>query len=834
MNKMKRKSIIGMLLLSMVFGMFSTSCQDMLSPSSERHAYTVAEDTLYSYWGILKSLQNIAERYVILNECRGDLVDASGYVSDTIAAIVNFDTESEKLKDGASAYLRISDYYHIINSCNAYIAMCDTMRTTGTNQKYMLKEYSQVQSIRAWVYMQLLYTYGENKVPFYTEPMLTTDDINNFVADENHPKLSARLLADVLGPKLEEMEPIEVNLGLPQYEGLPNYNNYGDQSSGSSHFVCHSTKCMFPVSIVLGDLYLLSGDYVKAATHYYNYINTPNCGPLGVENCFSRGWLNDRLDYPVYNNYYTSTNTSSSAYKETSAISRSSEAITCIPSNKGKLEGKVLTDISRLFGFEAQLRTSNDESASASVSLSREYERELIPSKGYETLCDAQPYEIYLGTKTNDIFNYESLEVLPGVGDARRAWIYNKDGAQWNFQVGDDLLTGKMVSKQNPGGQFTTTYPVIYRKSTVWLRYAEALNRAGFPSYAFAILKTGLCNNPDWFPVDPNKEMMSNGSYVPATARYFPYFSLSGVGFDYKVTDSLFYYNDIKVVDGVEVNEIIPNVNGETKLSTYVELEKYLTNYFQTEYDEYQARYEASLGTEEELEPMESPRTIDKNQVYWTLDGEEALSNQPSDYCTAACYYIGRNELERAASTPYLNFNQPYLRGQSQSQLIYYKEQGQLLNDKTGNLRIPSSTSVDYTYTIGVHQRGCGFIRYDDPIEFRSRYNYVTQVGKKLKEVRALAQDATDADAAAYIYSNEPEKIENVKNAVEDLIIDECALELAFEGSRFSDLCRVAMRRGDANYLAERVSKRHTGEVDENLRSKLSDMNKWFLPVPEQ
>lgn len=820
MNKMKRKSIIGMLLLSMVFGMFSTSCQDMLSPSSERHAYTVAEDTLYSYWGILKSLQNIAERYVILNECRGDLVDASGYVSDTIAAIVNFDTESEKLKDGASAYLRISDYYHIINSCNAYIAMCDTMRTTGTNQKYMLKEYSQVQSIRAWVYMQLLYTYGENKVPFYTEPMLTTDDINNFVADENHPKLSARLLADVLGPKLEEMEPIEVNLGLPQYEGLPNYNNYGDQSSGSSHFVCHSTKCMFPVSIVLGDLYLLSGDYVKAATHYYNYINTPNCGPLGVENCFSRGWLNDRLDYPVYNNYYTSTNTSSSAYKETSAISRSSEAITCIPSNKGKLEGKVLTDISRLFGFEAQLRTSNDESASASVSLSREYERELIPSKGYETLCDAQAYEIYLGTKTNDIFNYESLEVLPGVGDARRAWIYNKDGAQWNFQVGDDLLTGKMVSKQNPGGSFTTTYPVIYRKSTVWLRYAEALNRAGFPSYAFAILKTGLCNNPEWFPVDPLKLYASNGS-VPMTSITFPYFNSNGevnayTGLDYMVTDSLFLYTHPTLTpEGEETYIFLPTAE-EEPCTTYAALEEYLNKYFQAEYD-------ASLDTET---PMEAPNAIDKSRVRWQIPSLDAVSNQPSDYCTAACYYIGRNELERAASTPYLNFNQPYLRGQSQSQLIYYKEQGQLLNDKTGNLRIPSSTSVDYTYTIGVHQRGCGFIRYDDPAEFRSRYNYVAMVQQKIKE-------ATGADVTAeQIYSGEIDEL--VKNAVEDLIIDECALELAFEGSRFSDLCRVAMRRGDANYLAERVSKRHTGEVDENLRSKLSDMNKWFLPVPEQ
>lgn len=826
MNKMKRKSIIGMLLLSMVFGMFSTSCQDMLSPSSERHAYTVAEDTLYSYWGILKSLQNIAERYVILNECRGDLVDASGYVSDTIAAIVNFDTESEKLKDGASAYLRISDYYHIINSCNAYIAMCDTMRTTGTNQKYMLKEYSQVQSIRAWVYMQLLYTYGENKVPFYTEPMLTTDDINNFVADENHPKLSARLLADVLGPKLEEMEPIEVNLGLPQFEGLPNYNNYGDQSSGSSHFVCHSTKCMFPVSIVLGDLYLLSGDYVKAATHYYNYINTPNCGPLGVENCFSRGWLNDRLDYPVYNNYYTSTNSSSSAYTETSAISRSSEAITCIPSNKGKLEGKVLTDISRLFGFEAQLRTSNDESASASVSLSREYERELIPSKGYETLCDAQAYEIYLGTTTNDIFNYESLEVLPGVGDARRAWIYNKDGAQWNFQVGDDLLTGKMVSKQNPNGSFTTTYPVIYRKSTVWLRYAEALNRAGFPSYAFAILKTGLCNNPEWFPVDPLKLYASNGS-VSLASIMFPYFGSNGevntyTGLDYMVTDSLFLYTHPTLTPEGEKTYISLPKEGEEPCTTYAALEEYMNKYFQAEYD-------ASLETET---PMEAPNAIDKSMVYWQIPSLDAVSNQPSDYCTAACYYIGRNELERAASTPYLNFNQPYLRGQSQSQLIYYKEQGQLLNERTGNLRIPSSTSVDYTYTIGVHQRGCGFIRYDDPIEYRSRYNYVDMVAKKLGEYNIVLNE--DETWEEYIYSNEPEKIEKVKNAVEDLIIDECALELAFEGSRFSDLCRVSMRRGDANYLAERVSKRHTGEVDENLRSKLSDMNKWFLPVPEQ
>ena len=143
----------------------------------------------------------------------------------------------ENWEDGACAYLKIADYYHIINSCNAYIAMCDTLRTTGTNKKYMLKEYAQVQAIRAWVYMQLLYAYGENKVPFYKEPMLTTDDIDNFTSKANPTLVNAQVLADELGPDLEAMELIEEELGLPEY------NNYGDVSSGNTHFVCHSSKC---------------------------------------------------------------------------------------------------------------------------------------------------------------------------------------------------------------------------------------------------------------------------------------------------------------------------------------------------------------------------------------------------------------------------------------------------------------------------------------------------------------------------------------------------------------------------------------------------------------
>ena len=818
-----------MLLLSMMLGMFSTSCQDMLSPNSERHAYTVAEDTLYSYWGILKSLQNIAERYVILNECRGDLVDASGYVSDTIAAIINFGEvdNPENWEDGACAYLNISDYYHIINSCNAYLAMCDTVRTTGTNQKYMLKEYAQVQSIRAWVYMQLLYAYGENRVPFYKEPMLTTKDIDEFIADKNHPLLTAQLLEQELAPELETLEPVEVRLSnetddqqMYDYQGMPDYNNYGDVNSGNSHFVCHSSKCLFPISIVLGDLYLLSGNYTRAAQHYYNYINTPNCGPLAVDRCYSRGILDSKLDYPIY-----SYDEGSVPYTEKNAVSRGTEAITCIPSNKGKLEGKVLTDINRLFGFEASMRTSGNESGGASVGLSRNYERELLPSKGYEALCDSQKYEIYVGEPTSDNTldwgKAVTLEVLEGVGDARRAWIYAKEGRQWEFRVGDDDFYGKMVAKQNPGGSFSTTYPVIYRKSTVWLRYAEALNRAGFPSYAFAILKTGLCNNRDWFPQDPSAMLEEVESSTGSPYLYMRTGTDASVYFDYNITDSVFIY---QYFDEAGQNIILPGV--EEGMSSREELLAWVENYFQQEFEAYQEAYQASLDTEEPLPPMDEPREVDPSRVYWAPKDVNSFGSPIAN--GAACYYIALPELRRAANTPYLDFKQTYLRGQNQTQLIYSKDRTKMLTSSTMQERWPSGqTNSEYTYTIGVHQRGCGFILSDDPESYgRSSYNYVGLMQKKIKE--ATGKDVTEEDIYSGAYD------EDIQNAVEDLIIDEAALELAFEGSRFSDLCRVALRRNDPNYLAERVAKRHTGEVDGNLQSWLQDKSHWFLPIPKE
>ncbi|MBN1925563.1 MAG: hypothetical protein JW798_07005, partial [Prolixibacteraceae bacterium] len=66
-------------------------------------------------------------------------------------------------------------------------------------------------------------------------------------------------------------------------------------------------------------------------------------------------------------------------------------------------------------------------------------------------------------------------------------------------------------------------------------------------------------------------------------------------------------------------------------------------------------------------------------------------------------------------------------------------------------------------------------------------------------------------------------------NYVEDKIVEELALETAFEGNRFSDLMRIALRRNDPAYLAKRVASKHTDNKAE-IEAKLSDVNNWYLP----
>lgn len=115
-------------------------------------------------------------------------------------------------------------------------------------------------------------------------------------------------------------------------------------------------------------------------------------------------------------------------------------------------------------------------------------------------------------------------------------------------------------------------------------------------------------------------------------------------------------------------------------------------------------------------------------------------------------------------------------------------------NDSTGTyIDYINFSNIAFDDNIGVHSRGCG--------NMDKATDYI---------IPALS---SKQDSILY---------------VEDKIIEELALETAFEGNRFHDLMRIAMRRNDPAFLANKVAAKHTGN-EQAIRSKLMDENSWYL-----
>ena len=244
---MNKKSIIGLLFVG-VLTFMTTSCADMFNIDSNRidyennHKLDSSADSVYSVIGILHSFQQIADRYIILGEVRGDMVDVN---KNTKASLRNL---SEFNFDADNEYLQVSDYYHVINNCNYLIAHMDTT-IRHNNQPVMTDEYVAALSIRAWTYMQLAINYG--KIPYYTNPITTVA-----ASEADYPLVDIKELALILIPQLMPYMEYE----LPRWSGL--------EADGIS-----VTTALFPpIQLILGDLYLWLGDYNNAWLTYHDFI----------------------------------------------------------------------------------------------------------------------------------------------------------------------------------------------------------------------------------------------------------------------------------------------------------------------------------------------------------------------------------------------------------------------------------------------------------------------------------------------------------------------------------------------------------------------------------
>lgn len=464
---MKNKSIISLLVFLMSFGLATTSCEDMLTPEMDRTVENfTGRDTVNFYLGILSNVQEMIENNVILGEVRGDLCEPTDYVSDTISAVANF----IPTEDAENGLLNRAAYYKVINQCNFYLARVDTMAQKN-NIYYMRKEYAQVQAIRAWTYMQLVQNYGT--VPFITRPVESAGtgwETNSPEGTVNADNLLDKLLENNLMRAYE----YERTLGLP---------NYGTFKTGAVDIPHKLT--IFPTALVLGDLYLLRGastsDYERAAAFYYDYLE--DAGPIPNGNAGFSLTINGEEEI------YTPQESGDWVMP---TLNYNGDLITLVPSAANASIGKTLTRVAQIYGFDPHSSTSSTDQGDAGIALSGQISvqvnyknRQIAPTPSYVNLCKDQIYALEESET--------KIEYPANLGDCRidgTIKYMREDGQRRAFI---QKFCPRSVTSESYLYGFTFRYNMpVYRKRQIYLRFAEAINRAGFPRHAFAILRNGL------------------------------------------------------------------------------------------------------------------------------------------------------------------------------------------------------------------------------------------------------------------------------------------------------------------------------------------------------
>ena len=463
---MKKKLIYTITFLLCGTILFS-SCDDMLNVDSNRVEYEYDDwtlnDSVYSVLGILKAVQEVADRQVLINELRADLVS----VNEAKAVVDVQELCKSEFNLGTNKYLDVKDYYAIINNCNIYLARVDTTLEKN-NIKLMLPEYVAVKSVRAWTYLQLAINY--NNIPYFTEPILTHGAAE---AVMNKPMLTRD---EVINRLIEDILPYE----NPLVYNMPAWDTDGKVLYFSYNKTEVETKQLFvPIRMLLGELYLWSGNYKQAARFYYSQIAGTGTNKTGRK-------YNDA----GYKASYTSeggksfNNSYMNMFSAAGFSSNSSNFFTIIPFNDTDLYGST-SSLASVFSPHGEIGGA-----------------QVVASPGMQSLAERQ------------VYCYIEDPAKPKVKEYSHHYEYTGDlrikATTYSQRANDELKTEykDIIGKFNYAGEnigmetelipgIRTTFLILLRKEHAYLRLAEALiglEREGYVGamdFAMEILKVG-------------------------------------------------------------------------------------------------------------------------------------------------------------------------------------------------------------------------------------------------------------------------------------------------------------------------------------------------------
>lgn len=425
------KYILGALLVA---GGLS-SCADMLQTDSDIVMYE-KDNTLSHPTDSVYSVLGIISKMQVIADRTVLLGEIRGDLT-TITDAASADLKRLSALDFSveNKYNSVSDYYAVINHCNYFIHHVDTT-LERRGYKVFEAQYAAVKAFRAWTYLELAKAYGN--VPLVLEPLMTELKAQEAM---NGPRASLQEICEYF---IADLTPYA-------YKEVPRFGTiYG----------FNSTEFFIPVRSLLGDLCLWANRYEEAARWYHDF-------------------LTDRDD-PItpYTGRITWNNPTEFTYP-TGSIFSTTDIRSFIPMETRAFDG-VMTDLENIF-------CSTDENYNY---------YQVTPASGIYRLSAEQIYcmEYKRDTGTDTIYVPRTGFLKPSlVGDLRLYSNFSQRSSGVQNEYSEYSSETQTVVKPQLfalNGMIPTS-----RNTMTYLRYAEALNRAGYPQSAFLILKHGICRD---------------------------------------------------------------------------------------------------------------------------------------------------------------------------------------------------------------------------------------------------------------------------------------------------------------------------------------------------
>jgi len=261
-----------------------TSCKKILDVKPEdqldvTQMYRNVYDADAAVIGIYGKFMGLAERYVLLNELRADMLDVTANADQYLRQLSAHSVTPD------NPYANPRPFYELIVNCNDVLKHFNIMRDENKlKQSEYDQRYSDIAALRSFLYLQLGIHYGD-QVRYVTDPL---ENINDVMDESKFPPLTFNVLLDSL---INFTEALPYKLEYPSGTTL----NITVDGYQTENFYINKR-------VLLGDLHLWKGDYERAAYWYRQVMETATTGAAGevYYSKYKLGWAGKFNHYVSY------------------------------------------------------------------------------------------------------------------------------------------------------------------------------------------------------------------------------------------------------------------------------------------------------------------------------------------------------------------------------------------------------------------------------------------------------------------------------------------------------------------------------------------------------